>query len=51
MTISFLQRLASILRRNRSYVYECRKCGTTVPNEDSTCPYCDQTEILVYDVT
>lgn|GEM_PF-5550232 len=51
MTGSFPQRLASRLHRKRSYVYECRECGTTVPDEHSTCTYCDQTEILVYEVS
>ncbi len=31
-------------------VYECRRCGTSVEQTESVCPYCGLSEIAVYDL-
>lgn len=32
-------------------VFECRTCGTTLDDYNATCPYCDVTEIVRYEIT
>ncbi len=31
-------------------VHECRKCGTNLPDADSTCPVCQSDEVASYDI-
>lgn len=50
MSMPSLRALVSRIYCTDTHVYECRQCGMTVPDEDATCPYCGQTEVLVYEI-
>ncbi|MFB6153488.1 MAG: hypothetical protein ABEJ27_04475 [Halodesulfurarchaeum sp.] len=47
-----LGRLTTLLldRDSPSPVYECRECGTEVPNQGATCPTCGSEHIARYDL-
>ena len=34
---------------SETVVYECRRCGTTLDANASTCPYCGPTEIVRFE--
>jgi len=34
-----------------TFVYECRRCGTTVDAHDEECPYCGPTDIVEYEIS
>lgn len=35
--------------RGDTVIYECRKCGTTLEPDASTCPYCGPTETVRFE--
>lgn len=41
---------AGVLDGVPPYVYECRRCGTTVSAETTVCPRCDRDTIAEYPV-
>ncbi|WP_247728452.1 hypothetical protein [Halovivax limisalsi] len=39
-----------LVEAERSVVYECRRCGTTVDDASTACPHCDRRTIAEYPV-
>ncbi|WP_267905104.1 hypothetical protein [Halorussus halophilus] len=35
---------------NTEFVYECRRCGTTVDAQSEECPYCGPADIVEYEI-
>lgn len=44
--------ITSLVQRYRgpTRIYECRHCGTTLPEADAVCEACGETSVAVYDL-
>ena len=47
--MALLRRVRGFIR-DEKFVYECRRCGTTLEADIDVCPHCGKRDIAVYDL-